>query len=187
MLAAVIAWSSAAATENADGFAPLEGEWHCEGHFVSNGKHLSSDVEFKQDANSGALIVRHDDRPPGQYHSLELWTARPAQRPIRAAIADGFTGMRWFESPGWSGGTLVWTRTEDGTAIEQFAYRLLGPGSLAIDWSRKVGGTMALGDTVSCAKRGQARSDRARGPSPSPPGAMRWRPSSKWAFSPARG
>lgn len=134
-----------------DAFKPLVGNWHCEGYFVASGKPLSSDISFAIDEPSGALIVRHDDRAPGQYHALELWTAGNSRNGFRATIADSYNGSRWLESPGWNGPLLVWTRYFEGKAAEQFAYRMIDPVSLQIDWSVSRGNApLALGDRLNC-------------------------------------
>jgi len=137
-----------------DAFGPLEGSWHCEGYFVASGKPLSSDIDFKIDERSGALIVRHDDRAPGQYHALELWTGGNARSGFRATIVDSYNGSRWLESPGWNGPLLVWTRSVGGKAAEQFAYRMIAPAALQIDWSVSRGNApLALGDRLNCKRR----------------------------------
>ncbi len=137
-------------------FQPLEGQWSCKGHFISSGKPISSQLEFERDAGTGALIVRHDDRAPGRYHALELWSSGNAQEGsgLHAAIADGHGGMRWFDSAGWDGSTLTWTRRENDREVEQLAYRMNPFGSLSVDWSvSRDDSPMALGDTITCAKQ----------------------------------
>lgn len=137
-----------------DAFGPLEGSWHCAGYFVASGKPLSSDIDFKIDERSGALVVRHDDRAPGQYHALELWTGGNARSGFRATIVDSYNGSRWLESPGWNGPLLVWTRSVGGKAAEQFAYRMIAPAALQIDWSVSRGNApLALGDRLNCKRR----------------------------------
>lgn len=137
-----------------DGFGALEGEWQCDGHFISSGKPLSSQISFLADERTAALIVRHDDRPPGQYHALEVWTAGNPREGYRATLVDAFSGTRWFQSPGWNGTTLVWTRYDNGRPAEQFAYQIVRPGRLKIDWSvSRENGPMVLGDTLDCARR----------------------------------
>ena len=135
-------------------FQRLEGQWSCKGHFISSGKPISSQLKFERDAGTGALIVRHDDRAPGRYHALELWSSGNAQEGMRAAIADAHSGMRWFDSAGWDGSTLTWTRRENDREVEQFAYRMNPGGSLSVDWSVSRGDSpIALGDTITCAKQ----------------------------------
>jgi len=152
---AVAAHSAAAPNPAAgtDPFKALEGRWQCDGYFVASGKPLSSDLDFSIDPPSGALIVRHDDRPPGAYHALELWSAANARGGFRATIADSYDGSRWFESAGWDGPALIWTRFEGGKAAEQFAYRIIAPNALQVDWSVSRGNApLALGDRLNCAR-----------------------------------
>lgn len=153
ILAAALCSSPAATAGQRDGFGMLEGEWRCEGHFVSSGKKLSSVIGIHMDAATGALVVRHDDRAPGVYHALEIWAANGGRSGFSAAIDDQHSGMRWLQSPGWQGTSLVWTRYEDGNAAEQFAYRILPSGLLNVDWSTSADGPMSLGDTLTCTKR----------------------------------
>lgn len=153
VLAALVLGHSAcaAARPSSSEFQTLEGHWRCEGHFVSNGKRISSDISFHLDQATGAEIVRHDDHAPGQYHALESWAASSAGAGLRAAIVDRFSGMRWFQSPGWNGPTLNWSRIEEGRIAEQFAYRFLATGELRVDWSvSRSGGPLTLGDTLTC-------------------------------------
>jgi hypothetical protein len=76
--------------------------------------------------------------------------AGPMQRTgLRAAISDSYSGMRWFESPGWVRGSLILTRLENEIAAEQFAYEFKGE-AMQIDWSVARGGAMKLGDTILC-------------------------------------
>lgn len=90
--------------------AGFAGHWVCNGHFESNGAAIAGELNIEADEGSGALIVRHDDLAPGAYHALEIWMPNKAGTGLRAAISDRYSGMRWFESPGWAGNTLTWTR-----------------------------------------------------------------------------
>jgi hypothetical protein len=102
------------------------GNWSCKGSFISNGVPITANLSIQFDERSGALMVRHDDVPPGAYHALEVWMANKAGAGARAAISDHYSGMRWFESPGLAGSKLIWTRLENGVAAEQFAYEFRG-------------------------------------------------------------
>src|SRR5580698_3937083 len=113
--------------------AELAGHWSCKGSF-SNGKPIAAKLVIEADEPSGALIVRHDDLPPGGYHSLEVWMADTTGVGLRAALSDKFSGMRWFESSGWAAGNLTWVRMEKGQVAEQFAYQLKG-SRLQVQWS----------------------------------------------------
>jgi len=74
---------------------------------------------------------------------------------LRAAISDRYSGMRWFESPGWAGNTLTWTRWDHGVAAEQFSYELRAD-ALQIRWSVARDGNMKPGDTLLCRRAGVA-------------------------------
>jgi hypothetical protein len=125
------------------------GDWSCQGSFASNGAPIAANLSIRRDERSGAWILRHDDIPPGAYHSLEVWMMNKAGAGARAAISDKYAGMRWFESPGWVDNTLTWTRLENGIAAEQFAYAYKG-NTLQVEWSIARSGAMELGDTLVC-------------------------------------
>jgi hypothetical protein len=143
----ILAVFGAAGAQAAD-LSRFVGRWNCKGTF-SNGAPIAAAMRIESDAPSGALIVHHDDVPPGAYHSLEVWTMDKSGAGLRAAISDKYSGMRWFESRGWEGGTLTLVRSEDGKPKEQFAYEFKG-GSLQVQWSVMQGGAMRVGDTISC-------------------------------------
>jgi hypothetical protein len=137
------------------GFA---GHWACKGHFESNGAAIAGEITIETDERSSALIVHHDDVAPGAYHALEIWMPNKSGTGLRAAISDKYSGMRWFESPGWVGKTLTWTRWDQGAAAEQFAYELRADG-LQVQWSVARDGVMKLGDALLC-RREDARPAR---------------------------
>jgi hypothetical protein len=129
--------------------AKFVGNWSCKGNFTSNGALIAAELSIQSDERSGALILRHDDVPPGAYHALEIWRVNKAGAGARAAISDKYSGMRWFESPGWVGSTLTWIRLENGIAAEQFAYEFKGD-TMQVEWSIARSGAMKLGDTLLC-------------------------------------
>jgi hypothetical protein len=133
----------------------FSGHWDCKGQFASNGAAIAGALSIESDQRSGALLVHHDDVAPGAYHALEIWMPNKQGAGFRAAIADKYSGMRWFESPGWVGKTLTWTRWDQGAAAESFAYEL-GTDTLQVQWSVARAGAMKLGDTLMC-RRGGAR------------------------------
>jgi hypothetical protein len=124
------------------------GHWSCTGSF-SNGKPIAASLSIETDALSGALVVRHDDLPPAGYHSLEVWTPNKSGQGLRAALSDRFSGMRWFESAGWTGDILVWVRSENGMPAEQFTYEFKAD-ILQVQWSMMKDGAMKVGDTIAC-------------------------------------
>jgi hypothetical protein len=126
------------------------GRWSCKGNF-SNGAPIAGELSMDADAPTGALIVRHDDVAPGEYHSLEIWMPNKSGAGLRAAISDKFSGMRWLESAGWTGGALTWVRTENGAPIEQFTYDFKAD-TMQVQWSIVRDGVMKLGDTLRCSR-----------------------------------
>jgi len=143
---------AAPAPASAQGGGPLArfvGNWSCKGNFTSNGAPIAADLAIALDERSGALIIHHDDVPPGAYHALEVWMMNKGGTGLRAAISDSYSGMRWFESQGTVSGPLILARMENGVAAEQFAYDFKGE-ALQVDWSVARGGAMKLGDTILC-------------------------------------
>jgi hypothetical protein len=124
------------------------GHWSCKGTF-SNGAPIAGELSIEANDPSGALIVHHDDVAPGAYHSLEVWMPNKSGPGLRAAISDKFSGMRWLESAGWSGNDLTWVRMENGVPAEQFTYEFKSD-KMQVQWSIAKGGTMKIGDTLSC-------------------------------------
>ena len=139
--------STASPAQGAD-LARFVGHWSCKGHF-SNGAPIAAELSIEVHAPSGALIVHHDDVPPGGYHSLEVWMPDKSGAGLRAALSDKFSGMRWFESTGWAGDVLTWVRTENGAPTEQFAYEFKA-SILQVQWSIAKAGAMKVGDTITC-------------------------------------
>ena len=138
-----------AASAPGAGLQRFVGDWSCKGNFTSNGAPIAANLSIQSDERSGALIVRHDDVPPGAYHALEVWMANKTGPGVRAAISDQYSGMRWFESVGWAGNALAWIRLDNGVPVEQFVYEFKGD-ALQVEWSIARGGTMKLGDTLLC-------------------------------------
>ena len=128
--------------------ARFVGHWSCKGNF-SNGAPIAAELSIEAHAPSGALIVHHDDVPPGGYHALEVWMPNKTGAGFRAALSDKFSGMRWFESTGWAGDVLTWVRTENGVPGEQFAYEFKA-NTLQVQWSIAKAGAMKVGDTIAC-------------------------------------
>ncbi len=140
---------TSSSVQDSGALAKFVGNWSCKGNFTSNGAPIAADVTIQPDERSGALIVRHDDVPPGAYHALEIWMVNRSDAGARAAISDKYSGMRWFESRGWEGRTLTWTRLDNAIAAEQFTYEFKGD-NMQVDWSISKNGVMKLGDTILC-------------------------------------
>ncbi|GAA4501802.1 hypothetical protein [Gluconacetobacter tumulicola] len=130
-------------------FPQIEGSWSCEGYFVRNKRPIASDISITRDAGSGALVLHHDDRPPGPYHSLEVWS-NGKDGSLKSSISDVY-GMRWFAARGWDGKALKWDRTEGGAVIEQFTYAFGDANTLKVDWAVSHNGSpLTIGDTLTC-------------------------------------
>lgn len=129
----------------------FEGDWTCSGHFEPSMKPLASTMAFATDPDTGALVKRHRDLAPGDYKANETWAA--AGGGYRASIADAFSGLRWFVSPGWEQDRWTWTRVDEGAPAEAFVYQRTGAGRMTVEWwiSRK-GAPKTLGDTLACEK-----------------------------------
>ena len=141
---------TAAASAHAADLAKFIGHWSCKGSF-SNGAPIAAELSIEADTSSGALIVHHDDVPPGAYHSLEVWMPNKSGAGLRAGVSDKFSGMRWLESTGWSGNALTWVRIENGAPAEQFAYEFKAD-TMQVQWSRVKDGAMKVGDTLQCSR-----------------------------------
>jgi hypothetical protein len=139
----------ASAQQQSGALGRFVGNWSCKGSFTGNGASIAADLSIQPDERSGALIVRHDDVPPNSYHALEIWTMNKTGTGARAAVSDKYSGMRWFESTGWVGSILTWTRLENGIAAEQFAYEFKGE-NMKVEWSIARNGKMTLGDAILC-------------------------------------
>ncbi|ANQ41726.1 hypothetical protein BAR24_09770 [Gluconobacter oxydans] len=127
----------------------IEGNWSCEGYFIRNKRPISSDISSTRDVRSGALVLHHDDRAPGSYHSLEVWSASK-DGSLKSSVSDAY-GMRWFTSQGWDGRSLKLNRIEDGTVVEQFFYEFRDPNTFKIDWAvSRDGNRLTIGDTILC-------------------------------------
>ena len=148
----LVAAVSMAAIPPSDGLDRLVGRWACDGHFVQGQRPLSASMTATRDPGTGALVLHHDDASGGGYRSLEVWSASTRTPGMRASISDA-SGMRWFQSPGWTGDRLDWDRLEGGSTVERFSYSLTARGDMQIDWSRvRDGQPLALGDTLICRK-----------------------------------
>lgn len=88
--------------------AYFQGDWSCDGNFFKGDRKISADISFKPDLNGAWLLVRHDDRPPNQFHALESWGFDEADKQYVSIITDSLGGLRLFTSPGWVEDHLVW-------------------------------------------------------------------------------
>jgi hypothetical protein len=145
--------ATAAAAPVSDVFKYFAGDWHCDGVFPASGRRISSRVHYDWDARTGGLIVRHDDEPPFDYHSLEMW-APPTKADAQNMIVDAHSGARLFTAKGWSGQTLTWLGVSDGKVQEEFVYTRVDERTTKIDWAvAHEDGDFKIGDTLTCLKQ----------------------------------
>lgn len=86
------------------------------------------------------------------YAALEVWSVQPSGA-MQATIVSAGAPVRTFESAGWSGDTLDWTRSRDGRPVERFSYRRSSDGRIAVTWSRAgAGGSLQVGDVLQCTR-----------------------------------
>ena len=147
---------AAAALPAADlGASPFEyfsGHWDCAGHFA-NGAPIKSTIAFAWQESTQTLHVQHDDLAPNQYHAVEIWGLSKASKEYRSTIGDSYSGIRWLTSPGWSGDSLSWTRSEKDKAAERFTYSRKSPSQMTVEWFvGKPSGELILGDSLDCTR-----------------------------------
>jgi hypothetical protein len=148
-LASLAGAAGAQAQTAAASLRVFEGRWDCTGAFAS-GKPTAAILSASWDAPAQALVLRHDDKPPGGFHALELWGAHGAAG-FRASISDAYSGIRWLDSPGWADDRLTWTRTEAGRPAEQFVFSRPRDGTFTVEWSpANKAGVLVPGDTLTC-------------------------------------
>lgn len=155
LLIAGLLAAAAAAPEPAapDPLSYFEGAWTCAGHFEPSKKPLASTLTFRRDPDTGALLKQHRDAAPGTYVAAETWSFAKTPGGFRAAIADSFSGQRWYASPGWEGDRWTWSRQGAGEPGEQFVYVRTGPTTMTVDWMiSRAGAPLVLGDTLACTK-----------------------------------
>lgn len=127
------------------------GRWNCDGHFVAKNTEIKSVVTFSWDEETKSLSVRHEDLAPNRYNAFELWGVSKAAKEYRGSVADAYSGIRWYTSPGFVGETLTWTRNEGGVPAERFSYTRKSPTQFNLEWRiARNGKKLTLGDTVEC-------------------------------------
>ena len=157
LLAITPALAFAASATSGNGIATMDyflGAWDCAGHFPSNGKAIASTVRFDREAAVGAIVQRHDDRTPFEYHAMELWVYQPTAATFSSAIADNFGGVREFHSAGWQGDDLTWQSMAGVSPTQRFVYHRIDAGTFRLDWDVSKDGTRyVVGDTLTCKHR----------------------------------
>jgi len=151
LIAGLLAAASSPAAP--DPLAYFEGAWTCAGHFEPSKKPLASEMVFRRDPDTGALLKQHRDAAPGIYKAAETWSFSRVAGGFRATVADGYNGLRWYASPGWEGDRWTWSRQGAGEPAEQFVYSRTAPARMTVDWMiSRAGAPIVLGDTLACTK-----------------------------------
>ena len=154
-VATVIGCAAATPAHAADtGSATFEyfvGHWDCAGHFAANGAVIKSVIAFAWQESTQTLHIQHDDLAPNQYHAVEMWGASKAGKDYRSTIGDSNSGIRWLTSPGWSGDSLSWTRSDKNKPAERFTYTRKSESQMTVQWLvAKSSGEFVLGDSLDC-------------------------------------
>lgn len=147
------ATSSSAADPGASPFEYFVGHWDCAGHFAANGAAIKSTIAFAWQESTQTLHVQHDDLAPNPYHAVEMWGVSKRAKEYRNTIGDSYSGIRWLTSPGWSGDSLVWTRSDQGKPAERFTYSRNSESQMTVEWFvAKSGAALILGDSLDCTR-----------------------------------
>ena len=150
---------AATAAPLGEGPQRLVGTWSCSGYFVKSGQPIAGELNISRDPATGTMVVHHDDRLGGGYHSFEIWNTSDAQGLYQAAVSDA-NGMRSYQSRGWKDDRFDWDRIEHGVVVERFSYRLGAGDELKIDWSiDRHNSGLAVGDTLTCHRAKAAGTD----------------------------
>jgi Protein of unknown function (DUF1579) len=136
--------------------AYFQGAWSCSGHFFKVDRNIAADVTFRPDLNGSWLAVRHDDRPPNQFHAMELWGFDATAKHYVAVIADSGGGVRLFTSPGWTGDSFIWTG--DGfpsrqNGAQRFTFEKKNPREFVMTYHVLQNEEWKPVDTLACDRR----------------------------------
>ncbi|MGH9763195.1 MAG: DUF1579 family protein, partial [Blastocatellia bacterium] len=135
---------------------PLIGKWSCAGEFTKNRTPIESTIAFAPDLEGSWLQVRHQDKPPNGYVSLEMWGYDKDAKHFVSLIHDNFGGARLFTSPGWSGNTLTLTGDtlmSGKKMLSRFVYEKTDSGSVVVRWEVGNQGMWKEGDHLTCTKQ----------------------------------
>jgi hypothetical protein len=138
--------------EEISSLLPVLGLWDWDGTFARTGKQISSSISFAPVLEGAWVRMQQDDRPPNQFHALEMWGFDENAKQFTNFIYDNFGGVRSFTSPGWSGKQLVWTgETSPQQTRERFIFEQSSGSALVVTWQvRKGEGDWVVGDTLTC-------------------------------------
>ncbi|WP_394830154.1 DoxX family protein [Pendulispora rubella] len=141
----------------ADGFDYFAGDWSCAGQFAS-GRPIESDVHFERTLNGGGLLLRHDDRPPNQYHAVAQWLSGTPT--WTATVHDSFGGARAFHTSGWDGDRLVWEGMDlvsETPRMQHFIFQRLDPTHFESSYEvERTSGDYRHVDRITCTRTSPA-------------------------------
>jgi hypothetical protein len=130
------------------------GQWTCDGHFTSNNQPTSATITASLDLQNSWLSFRWDDKPPSQFHALELWGFNKTSKQFTNFIYDNFGGVRMFTSPGWDGDTLIWlgdALADPNNPNQRFVIARKSSKEFVITWqTHQPQGDWRTGDELTC-------------------------------------
>jgi hypothetical protein len=136
----------------------FRGVWDCAGKFPASGKTIASTIRFNAAAGGKVLVGHQDDRPPNAYHAIETWMQKHGSDSFEAAIVDGYSGVREFNSAGWRDKTLTWQSGAGITPDQRFVYTKMDGNTCRLDWGVSNNGShYHVGDTLTCKRRTSSR------------------------------
>jgi hypothetical protein len=103
------------AVESAFGW--MKGDWSCAGTFPRTGRAIKTNIHIETTLEGARLMLRQDDQPPNQFHALAFWGWSKELNRFTSRVLDSVGGDRLFSSPGWTGGTLTWSREQADTPV----------------------------------------------------------------------
>lgn len=127
------------------------GSWSCQGTF-SNGRPIAGTIEFKS-LNGQALVMRQDDKPPGQFHAAAFWTVDKSTGKWAALMQDSSGGARYFAGEGSADGVTLTDAPILGHKpfAERFVYERAGSDAFRVTWQVQTSaGEWRTGDTQLC-------------------------------------
>src|SRR4029077_3165825 len=135
--------------------AYFQGDWSCDGHFFKRDRKIAADMTFRPDLNGAWLLLRHDDRPPNQFHAMEFWGFDEAGKQYISMVADSAGGLRLFTSPGWTEDRLVWTGDSlKQNATQRFIFEKKSARAFAMTYAAlRSEGEWASIDTLTCNRK----------------------------------
>jgi hypothetical protein len=137
--------------------AYFRGAWSCEGHFFQGNRSIAADMTYTSELGGTWLMHRHDDRPPNQFHALELWGYDKTAKHFVSFLHDSLGGVRLFTSPGWETDRLLWTGNAlapNSKIVEHFIFERKSESRFVMSYEWKNGdAAWTPVDTVTCTRK----------------------------------